>query len=84
MRQVVMPTVWARFLSARLCVLVLAAWVVCVFPALGACRNLVLACSIIRTHLARSRRKNYPSSRRVCLPRWMRRRGGVFADCGSA
>ena len=53
MRQVVMPTVWARFLSARLCVLVLAAWVACAYPALVACRNLVLACSIIRAHPTR-------------------------------
>lgn len=53
-------------------------------PVLVACRNLVLACSIIRAHPARSRRKNCPNSRRA-LPRpWMRRRGGVFAGCGSA
>lgn len=53
MRQVVMPTAWARFLSARLRVLVLAVWVVCVFLALGACRNLVLACSRTLAHLTR-------------------------------
>ena len=34
-------------------VLVLAAWVACVFPAPVACRNLVLACSIIRAHPTR-------------------------------
>ena len=37
-----------------------------------------------RVHPIRSRRKNCLNSRRAYLPRWMRRRGRVFAACGSA